>query len=141
MSGHPAIGPISYPPHLSVTTPWEDPRGWGREVIVINCADYCGKLLCFNEGAEASMHYHDRKHETWYVLEGEIMLRYIDTDDATPKARQLGPGDVVDIPRLCPHQVKALTKARIMEVSTPHYHEDSYRIAKGDSQRAKEGST
>lgn len=135
MSQHPSIEPQHYPPFITFPSVARDSKGWGSEIIVINCLDYCGKILCFNAGAEGSMHFHDRKHETWYILEGQILLSYLDTDDATPKSAILQEGDVVDIPRLCPHQVKALTAARIMEVSTPHYHEDSFRIAKGDSQR------
>jgi hypothetical protein len=58
------------------------PKGWGKEVIIENNELYCGKLLCFNEGAKFSMHYHMIKDETWYVDKGEFLYRWIDTETA-----------------------------------------------------------
>jgi hypothetical protein len=41
---------------------------------------------------------------------------------------------MVDIPRLQTHQVHALEDTRILEVSTQHFEDDSYRVMAGDSQ-------
>ena len=126
--------PIALPSHITFPTPVEEQKGWGKEIILINCPDYCSKILCFNKVGQGSMHFHAEKHETWYVLEGAIRLRGIDMPTGDIWTTILKVGDMVDIPRLCAHQVMALSDARILEVSTPHRDTDTFRVGKGDSQ-------
>ncbi|MEK7602519.1 MAG: cupin domain-containing protein [Patescibacteria group bacterium] len=111
------------------------PKGWGAEVWLINNEKYCGKLLKFNAGATFSDHYHIEKEETWYVLEGEFELRHYDLTNADRFVTKLNPGDVAHIPPSTPHQLIALTEGTIIEISTTHDENDSYRIGKGDSQK------
>lgn len=89
----------------------------------------------FEKGARFSMHFHAVKEETWYVLGGEFMLRWIDTKDASRHERLLVQGDVQHNPALVPHQLICYAAGTIIEVSTPDSVEDNYRIEKGDSQR------
>lgn len=110
-------------------------KGWGEEVWIINNEKYCGKLLKFNKGAIFSDHYHIIKDEAWYVLSGKLELRYYDLANADRIIKQLGPGSVVHIPPNTPHQLVAHEASVVIEVSTPHDEADSYRIAKGDSQK------
>ena len=110
------------------------PKKWGKEIIIHNDEDYCGKLLIFNKSAKFSMHFHLRKKETWYVQEGKFLLRYIDTRNATILEKELTKGMAVEVQQGDPHQLIALTKGIIFEVSTQHFDDDSYRIEKGDSQ-------
>jgi mannose-6-phosphate isomerase-like protein (cupin superfamily) len=109
-------------------------KGWGQEVWVINSSDYCMKFLIFNAGSKGSMHFHVSKHETWYIQSGKISLTTINTENAEKKEIILSEGDLVDIPRLNPHQVYALEDTTIIEVSTQHFEDDSYRVLPGDSQ-------
>jgi mannose-6-phosphate isomerase-like protein (cupin superfamily) len=109
-------------------------KKWGKEIILHNDDGYCGKILKFKDGAKFSMHFHLKKVETWYVVKGEFLLKFIDTDDATPYEKRISAGSVIEIGQGDPHQLIALTEGEILEVSTPHYDEDSYRIEKGDSQ-------
>jgi len=111
------------------------PKGWGEEVWIVNNEKYCGKLLKFNEGAEFSMHYHIKKEETWCVLEGHLVLKYYNLTTAEEEEMNLIVGDVVHIKPCVPHKLIAVQKSSIMEVSTQHFEEDSYRIQKGDSQK------
>lgn len=127
--------PMDRPPHVSFPVPVTEQKGWGQEIILINHPDYCAKVLCFAAGQDGSAHFHRDKHETWRVLEGELTFLWIDTECAEEHTKVLKAGDMVDIPRLCPHKVTAITDCRIMEVSTPHYSTDSFRMAKGASQR------
>lgn len=120
---------------ISFPRPLVETKGWGSEIVLINCPDYCSKILRFNEGSKGSMHFHCKKHETWRILDGEILLEWIDTSTAARHTKVLYVGDIVDIPRLCPHQVYAVVDSLILEVSTPHYDDDSYRVSKGDSQK------
>lgn len=110
-------------------------KGWGEEKWIINCPDYCMKFLDFKKGTKGSMHFHVSKHETWYIAYGKILLSYINTDNANQSQVILLEGDILDIPRLNPHQVEALEDSRIIEVSTQHFDDDSYRVSPGDSQK------
>lgn len=112
------------------------PKGWGREVILANLPLYCGKLLCFTKGQRFSSHFHDLKNESFYVLSGRIRFSHFDPANADKLSRELGPGEVVDIPRLCVHQVEAIEESVVIEVSTHHEDSDSYRVEKGASQMA-----
>jgi|TARA_R110000851_G_scaffold158854_1_gene301992 quercetin dioxygenase-like cupin family protein len=109
------------------------PKGWGHEIIFENNEKYCGKLLVFKKGCKFSMHYHIIKDETWYVQEGKFLYRWINTETAEVMEQTLIEGDAVrQIPGQ-PHQLEALTKGTIFEVSSEHFDSDSYRIWKGDT--------
>lgn len=110
-------------------------KGWGSEDIWATNEKYCGKMLHFNEGACFSMHFHAVKDETWYVIEGKFVVKYIDTVDATVHKKELGVGDVWHNPPLLPHQLICIEEGTICEVSTPDSVEDNYRVVKGDSQQ------
>lgn len=110
-------------------------KAWGHELWIVNHDAYCGKLLVFKKDKKFSMHYHLIKEESWYVAEGEFEYGWIDTETATHNTTIISKGDVIDLERGQPHQLRALTEgATIFEVSTKHYEEDSYRVLKGDSQ-------
>lgn len=111
------------------------PKGWGEEVWIINTEQYCGKLLKFNAGASFSDHFHILKDEAWYVLEGELELSHYDLSTAERKTITLKKGDVVHVPPHQPHQLRALVASTVIEVSTTHREDDSYRIGKGDGQK------
>ena len=110
-------------------------KGWGHELIWCTTDKYCGKLLRFNTGAKFSMHFHAEKDETWYVLDGKFLVRYIDTTNAEVSEEELNVGDVWRNKPLVPHQVICLEEGTIIEVSTPDSIEDNYRVGKGDSQK------
>jgi hypothetical protein len=110
-------------------------KGWGHEYIFASTEKYCGKILKFNEGARFSMHFHNEKDETWFVLDGEFEVKYIDTKDATQHSAFIKQGDVWHNPPLFPHQVVCIKEGALVEVSTPDSVEDNYRVAKGDSQK------
>lgn len=109
-------------------------KAWGKEIIIHNDEEYCGKILRFNAGAKFSMHFHIKKKETWYVANGDFTLHWIDTETADEHYRVLKAGDIIEVERGDPHQLFCVTGGDIFEVSTPHFDDDSYRIRKGDSQ-------
>lgn len=96
---------------------------------------YCGKLLVFNEGAMFSMHFHAVKDETWYVQNGEFIVKYINTLNAEMKEQRLTAGDVWRNEPNEPHQLICIRPGTIIEVSTPDSVEDNYRVLPGDSQK------
>jgi mannose-6-phosphate isomerase-like protein (cupin superfamily) len=110
-------------------------KGWGSELIFATNDKYCGKLLKFNKGSKFSMHFHAEKDESWYVLEGKFIVKWIGTRNAFEFEKELNPGDVWHNEPLMPHQIFCIEAGTIIEVSTPDSVEDNYRIAKGDSQQ------
>lgn len=113
-------------------------KKWGKEVIINNDVDYCGKILVFHKGGKSSMHYHLKKKETWYVSKGSFILYYINTETAEKHQITLTLGSVWNVPPGYPHQLEAKEDSEIFEVSTQHFDDDSYRIEKGDSQNFKD---
>lgn len=113
-------------------------KGWGYENIWATGDRYCGKILNFDQGGQFSMHFHAEKDETWYVLSGRFLVKWIDTKTAKQYDRYLTPGDVWHNPPLLPHQLYCIEAGAIVEVSTPDSVEDNYRIKPGDSQEKGE---
>jgi len=120
---------------IKVSKPEIHKKGWGYEMWIANNDRYCGKVLHFNKGARFSFHYHMLKHETWAILDGKVELRTFDLTKAEAIVNVYGKGTVIEVPPGQPHQIIALEETDVFEVSTPHYEQDSYRIAKGDSQK------
>lgn len=110
-------------------------KGWGAEEIWATNDLYCGKLMHFKLGAKFSMHFHKEKDETWYVLSGRFVVRWIDTKTANVIETEIGPGDVWHNTPCIPHQLVCVEEGTIIEVSTPDSVEDNYRVMPGDSQR------
>lgn len=109
-------------------------KGWGSELIWATNDKYCGKLLRFNKDAKFSMHFHSVKDETWYVLDGKFIVKWIDTTNASQGEKELNPGDTWHNVPLLPHQVICIEAGTLIEVSTPDSVEDNYRVLPGDSQ-------
>ena len=74
------------------------------------------------------MHYHMDKHETFYVLKGQLELELLDTKDGAKSIVTLNEGDGFEIERGQPHKLVAGVDTDIIEVSTFHRDEDSHRL-------------
>lgn len=128
-----------------------DQKGWGYEQWMANSELYCGKLLVVFAGLRCSIHYHKLKDETFYIQNGLVRMRVWENDfDGWPKEGEIilrddfpnmlygeeflmGPGDRLVIPPNTPHQfIGVSAETTIIEISTQHFEEDSYRILKGD---------
>src|SRR4051794_20855092 len=76
------------------------------------------------EGKVTPLHIHPGVDETFYVLDGEILL------DLSGERRSLETGGVVVMPRGLPHAFKIISpQARILTILTPGKGEDFYRMA------------
>jgi len=109
------------------------PKGWGFEKWIVNCNEYCGKLLYFVKGKKCSWHYHVIKDEVFYIQSGQILLKYSDQDDLD-NANEiiLSRGDNFHVQRGLRHQMTALEDTELFEFSTQHFDSDSHRVIKGD---------
>ncbi len=122
-------------------------KGWGFETWVENNNLYCGKFLHVNKDKECSVHYHKDKHETFHILEGEVLFRHWRIPhklrDKEPEYLErywlgtytetiLREGDTFILPQYLAHQFRGIEDSTIIEFSTTHRDEDSFRIIIGD---------
>jgi len=94
---------------------------WGNEEWIVNTDKYCGKILNLNKGFRCSMHHHKQKDETFYIIEGEVLLEH----DGKMKILKSGESQ-----RILPgqkHRFTGLENSKIIEFSTHHEDVDSYR--------------
>jgi len=124
---------------------------WGSEDWLINNEKYCAKFLNLDKGYECSLHYHCLKDEVFYVLAGEVELYYIDLmKNLREDLKHIilnGEVSSIFVPeenlnkiiikqsqqfrvrQHVAHKFRSLTFAsKILEVSTTHSDNDSYRI-------------
>lgn len=74
-------------------------------------ADYCGKFLFVFDGQTCPRHHHDRKHETFFVLRGEVEME-VDGKKSRKRA-----GDVVRMPPGIDHAFTGRGDALLLEFS------------------------
>lgn len=98
---------------------------WGRELWIVNCPEYCGKLLYLDKGAKSSLHKHPKKKETFFCLEGQVALT-IDKKDYMlnpfSRPKTIMPNTI--------HLFRGITPAVILEISTCHDDKDVVRYSK-----------
>lgn len=93
---------------------------WGFEHWIVN-KEYCGKKLILFKGYRCSYHYHKIKDETFYILSGKVLM------EINGEERIMLPGDKVHILPYTKHRFSGIEPSEIMEFSTHHIEEDSYR--------------
>lgn len=133
-------------------------KEWGSEDWLVNNDSYCSKFLNLKKGYQCSVHYHAIKDETFYVLEGMVELQVVNIRDfvtvvtpilnaeevefihETAMKNKVGilnglqkvilkKGDQYRINPFLAHKFTAITDtAKLLEVSTQHMDEDSYRV-------------
>jgi len=95
---------------------------WGSEVWLVNNDMYCGKILSLNKDAHCSLHYHKIKEETFFILEGKVLM------EVGKDTRTMVCGDSVHIKPRTNHRFTGLVDSKILEISTQHFEDDSYRL-------------
>lgn len=98
------------------------PKVWGEEHWIVN-KDYCGKKLVLRRGYRCSIHHHKIKDETFYVIAGRVLMEVNGT------RRLLLPGDRQHIRIGDKHRFTGLEDSEMIEFSTHHMEDDSYRDA------------
>ena len=101
-------------------------KTWGKEIVLVN-EEYCGKLLVLDDGAESSCHYHPKKKETFYCIEGYAILTIERKDyKMAPflRAKTIFPGEK--------HKFHS-GQAVILEISSHHDETDVVRLSESKS--------
>ncbi len=104
-----------------IYTPREYKKIWGKEIWIANSSTYCGKILCLDKGFRCSYHHHKIKDETFHILKGSVSI-CVDGNSV-----EMLPGDTVHIPPKTKHSFTGLEDSKILEISTQHFEDDSYR--------------
>lgn len=102
-------------------------KPWGKEELLEINDNYVVKRLTMKKGHQCSLQYHEKKHETIYVVKGKLHIRIGD------EWKILQPGEFVALlPRIV-HRMKAVESNVIyLESSTTELDdvvrlEDDYR--------------
>ena len=114
---------ISNPPGSKIVD-----KTWGREDWLVNFPKYCAKLLIVNKDHYCSLHYHKLKEESFFVQAGKILFEYSYPPYQLIDQKILSVGESVHIEPLTAHRFTAIDDTLILEVSSQHFDEDSYRL-------------
>ena len=106
---------------MGIIDPEIHEKVWGGEKWICNTSLYCSKILYLNKGYRCSYHYHRIKDETFHILKGTVFMvvngsmLVLEVGDTI----HIAPGDI--------HSFTGLEDSEILEVSTKHMEDDSYR--------------
>ena len=106
---------------------------WGSEEWIVN-RTYCGKILNLKKGFRGSIHYHKIKDETFYLLEGKVLLELGEELSKTT----MKPGDSIILEPGTKHRFTPLEDSKIIEFSTHHDDEDTYRDTQAEEIKTEE---
>jgi mannose-6-phosphate isomerase-like protein (cupin superfamily) len=95
---------------------------WGEEHWLVN-DDFCCKELILEEDYRCSLHFHKNKDELFYVISGKILL------EIDGESKVLLAGDWERVKPYQQHRFTGLIESVILEASTHHEDEDSYRLS------------
>jgi len=100
-------------------------KRWGWELWIANNEKYCGKLLFVKQGKCLSFHHHDLKDEVLYVHSGSLWFTHgeLNRHDWV----EMPVGHAFHVKPGVKHQMQAKEDTLIIEFSTQHFDEDSFR--------------
>jgi len=80
---------------------------------------YCGKFMFMFAGQTCPMHFHRKKHETFFIVKGKVDM------ELAGKKYVLNQGDRLIVDQFAKHQFTALEDSLILESSKPDLVDDS----------------
>lgn len=102
---------------------------WGSEEWIVNNELYCYKKLYLKKGYQCSIHQHYIKDETFIIESGQVEMYTMPSQvTIVPVKRTMNQGDQIRIKPNVYHKFTGISDAVIIEISTQHMDEDSYRI-------------
>lgn len=105
---------------------------WGKETILVETELYCSKIISCRDNLWSSggkFHYHEKKDETFYVLDGTLELDMIRRGDDHVKSQKflLHKGERLRVYPMDLHRFRS-PSCRFLEVSTMDDERDSIRM-------------
>jgi len=94
---------------------------WGKEKWICNNEKYCCKILYLKKGYRCSYHYHKLKDETFYILKGRVLI------NVNYNITKMKKESIINIWPKTKHAFAGIEDSIILEISTQHFEEDSYR--------------
>jgi len=107
---------------------WEDAKG---EFVQISYQEDTGHVAFFElkKGQFRGNHYHEKKEEVFYVINGKIRAIFVDVDTSEREERILTKGDKVQVSTRVGHIFHGLQDAAVVEYSPQYYDkEDALKI-------------
>ena len=107
---------------------WEDAKG---EFVQISYREDIGHVAFFElkKGQFRGNHYHEKKEEVFYIINGKIRAIFVDLDTSEREERILTKGDKVQVPTRVGHIFHGLEDATVVEYSPQYYDkEDALKI-------------
>lgn len=102
---------------------------WGTIETIVS-KNYAAKRMFVKKGSHASLEYHVKKLEAYYVHSGKLLARFR-AGRAEDRYFEIGPGSGVLIPPGLMHQRGGLEDTVIIEISTRDEDSDSYLVEDG----------
>ena len=93
-------------------------KAWGEEQVVVNESTHCGKLLTVNADWQCSLHHHNEKDETFYVLSGPIIMQIGD------RVLAAGFGEAFRVPPGTRHRFAARNHMALLAEFSSHHDDD-----------------
>lgn len=111
-------------------------KPWGYELHwVVENLPYMGKILHINAGKRMSLQVHDKKQESWFLMNGQAKIIWEDSTGNLIETK-MGPKKGYTCSLGQKHRLAAITDCDIIEVSTPEIG-NTYRL-EDDYQRPTE---
>lgn len=92
-------------------------KPWGSETIIETNEFYTFKKLFMKTGYKCSLQYHEKKHETIYILSG-IMNLWVGNDEDSIEYKLLNAGDTYIIEPGVVHRMESIDDCVYLESST-----------------------
>tara|TARA_B100000085_G_C18344713_1_gene431823 strand:+ start:274 stop:711 length:438 start_codon:yes stop_codon:yes gene_type:complete len=101
----------------------DKPWGYEREWTGI----FHGKEIHIKSGHRTSLKYNERKDELLYVQSGRVYVEFADEGHLTSpkkhpaKAKELKPGELLNVQSGCPYRLSALEDSVVFEISESRF--------------------
>ena len=92
-------------------------KPWGSEEIIESNTNYTMKKLFMKAGHSCSLQYHNEKHETLYVLSGELLFEIGSSKESLQKLILLPNMSYVISPKMV-HRMSGIKDTYYIEAST-----------------------
>ena len=106
-------------------------KSWGNEIKIVDneSNNYSGKLININQNESTSVHFHSKKHKTFYVLNGTLYIQIIEPQSAEQMTYTVDSEETFEIEQNVAHSLSAKDgNVTVIEISTYHNNDDVYRV-------------